>query len=96
MNRDYKERMRSEWHVSHEGVNAILGSCGVSRTTQSFFKSEPVDVDLSCSVLDTLAFDVADVDFRHSLAWCPELPQKRQSLLSIGTVVPVESACRLC
>src|SRR5882724_2368253 len=69
--------------------NAILGSCGVSRTAQSFFESEPVDADLSGSVLDTLAFDVADVDFGHSLAWCPELPQKRQSLLSIWR-------CRSC
>ena len=35
--------------------NAILGSYGVSRTAQYFFKSELVDVDLSCSVFDARA-----------------------------------------
>jgi len=62
--------------------NTILGSCGVSRTAQSFFESELVDVDLSCSVFDARALEEADVDFGQSLATCPEAPQKRQSLLS--------------
>src|SRR5467141_5344165 len=62
--------------------NTILGSYGVSRTAQSFFESELVGVDLSCSVFDTRALDEAEVDFGQSLATCPEAPQKRQSLLS--------------
>src|SRR5882724_5081851 len=62
--------------------NTILGSCGVLRTAQSFFKSELVDVDFSCSVFDALALEEAEVDFGQSLAMCPEVPQKRQSLLS--------------
>jgi len=63
--------------------NAILRSCGVSRTAQSFFESEPVDADLSCSAFDAQALDEAKVDFGQSLAMCPEAPQKRQSLLSM-------------
>ena len=43
--------------------NAILGSCRVSRTAQSFFKSELVDADLSCSVFDAWALEEAEVDF---------------------------------
>src|SRR5882724_2943597 len=35
-----------------------------------------------CSVFDTLALEEAEVDFGQSLAMCPEVPQKRQSLLS--------------
>src|SRR5882724_10010906 len=62
--------------------NAILRSCGVSRTAQSFFESEPVDADLSWPVFDALALEEAKVDFGQSLATCPEVPQKRQSLLS--------------
>src|SRR5467141_4626254 len=62
--------------------NAILGSCIVSRTAQSFFESKLVDADLSCSVFDARALDEAEVDFGQSLATCPEVPQKRQSLLS--------------
>src|SRR5882724_11903053 len=62
--------------------NAILGSCGVSRTAQSFFESEPVDADLSCSAFDAWALDEAEVDFGQSLVTCLEAPQKRQSLLS--------------
>ena len=62
--------------------NTILGSCGVSRTAQSFFKSMLEDVDLSWSVLDTWALEEAKVDFGQSLVTCPEVPQKRQSLLS--------------
>ena len=31
--------------------STILGSCRVSRTAQSFFESELVDADLSCSAL---------------------------------------------
>src|SRR5882672_765610 len=62
--------------------NAILGSCGVLRTAQSFFEYELVDEDLSCSVFDARALEEAEVDFGQSLATCPEAPQKRQSLLS--------------
>src|SRR5882724_3777253 len=62
--------------------NAILGSCGVSRTAQSFFESELVDMDLSCSAFDARALDEAKVDFGQSLVMCPEAPQKRQNLLS--------------
>src|SRR5882724_12006927 len=62
--------------------NAILRSCRVLRTAQSFFESEPVDADLSCSAFDAWALDEAEVDFGQSLATCPETPQKRQSLLS--------------
>src|SRR5882724_7689379 len=62
--------------------STILGSCRVSRTAQSFFESELVDTDLSCSVFDALALEDAKVDFGQSLAMCPEVPQKRQSLLS--------------
>src|SRR5882672_2697962 len=62
--------------------NAILGSCGVSRTAQSFFASVPEDTDLSCSVLEARALEEAEVDFGQSLATCPEMPQKRHSLLS--------------
>src|SRR5882672_5188301 len=40
------------------------------------------DADLSCSVLDAQALEEAKVDFRQSLATCPEVPQKRHSLLS--------------
>src|SRR5882724_7890748 len=35
-----------------------------------------------CSVFDTLALEEAEVDFGQSLETCPEVPQKRQSLLS--------------
>jgi len=62
--------------------NTILGSCGVLRTDQSFFESVPEDVDLSWSVLDIWALEEAEVDFGQSLAMCPEVPPKRQSLLS--------------
>src|SRR5882724_11547924 len=62
--------------------NAILGSCGILRTAQSFFESVLEDVDLSWSVLDTQALEEAKVDFGQSLVTCPEVPQKRQSLLS--------------
>src|SRR5467141_3667361 len=62
--------------------NAILGLCVVSRTAQSFFESELVDTDLSCSVFDARALEEAEVDFGQSLATCPEALQKRQSLLS--------------
>src|SRR5882724_10226229 len=62
--------------------NAILRSCGVSRTAQSFFKSELVVTDLSCSAFDARALDESKVDFGQSLVTCPEAPQKRQSLLS--------------
>jgi len=47
-----------------------------------FFESKLEDVDLSWSVLDTWALEEAKVDFGQSLATCPEVPQKRQSLLS--------------
>ena len=62
--------------------NANLGSCGVSRIAQSFFKSVLEDADLSWSVLDAQALEEAEVDFGQSLVTCPEVPQKRQSLLS--------------
>ena len=62
--------------------NAILRSCRVSRTAQSFFKSKPVEGDLSCSAFDAWALDEAEVDFGQSLVMCLEAPQKRQSLLS--------------
>ena len=62
--------------------NAILGSCEVSRTAQSFFESVPEDADLSCSDLDAWALAEAELDFGQSLATCPAVPQKRQSLLS--------------
>src|SRR5882724_4928663 len=62
--------------------NAILRSCGVSRTAQSFFESMLEDVDLSWSVFDTWALEEAKVYFGQSLVMCPEVPQKRQSLLS--------------
>src|SRR5882672_8456904 len=62
--------------------NAILGSCTVSRTAQSFFESELEDADLSCSVLDAWALEEAEVYFGQSLETCPEVPQKRHSLLS--------------
>src|SRR5882724_8444055 len=52
------------------------------KTAQSFFKSVPEDMDLSWSVFDALALEKAKVDFGQSLAMCPEVPQKRQSLLS--------------
>src|SRR5882724_5393052 len=52
------------------------------KTAQSFFKSVPEDMDLSWSVLDAQALEEAKVDFGQSLARCPEVPQKRQSLLS--------------
>jgi len=42
----------------------------------------PEDADLSWSVLDAWALEEAKVDFGQSLATCPEVPQKRQSLLS--------------
>src|SRR5882672_5433089 len=62
--------------------NAILGSCKVSRTAQSFFESMLEDMDLSCSVLDAQALEEAEVDFGQSLVMCLEVPQKRHSLLS--------------
>src|SRR5882724_9003921 len=40
------------------------------------------DTDLSWSVLDAQALEEAEVDFGQSLVTCPEVPQKRQSLLS--------------
>src|SRR5882724_2071583 len=40
------------------------------------------DMDLSWSVLDAWALEEAEVDFGQSLATCPEVPQKKQSLLS--------------
>ena len=42
----------------------------------------PEDMDLSWSVLDAQALEEAKVDFGQSLAMCPEVPQKRQNLLS--------------
>src|SRR5882724_11815739 len=39
-------------------------------------------MDLSWSVLDAWALEEAEVDFGQSLVTCPEVPQKRQSLLS--------------
>ena len=62
--------------------NTILGLCEVSRTDQSFFASVLEDADLSCSVLDAWALEEAEVDFGQSLATCPEVSQKRHSLLS--------------
>ena len=38
--------------------------------------------DLSWSFLDAQALEEAEVDFGQSLVTCPEVPQKRQSLLS--------------
>ena len=46
-----------------------------------FFESVPEDADFPWSVLDSQALEEADVDFGNSLATCPEVPQKRQSLL---------------
>src|SRR5882672_8626219 len=62
--------------------NTILGSCEVLRTAQSFFESMQEDVDWSYSVLDAQGLEEAKVDFGQSLEMCPEVPQKRQSLLS--------------
>ena len=50
--------------------NAILASCRVSRTAQSFFKSVPEDTDLSWSVLDAWALEEPEVDCGKSLAMC--------------------------
>src|SRR6266481_665777 len=36
----------------------------------------------SCAVLEALALEEAEEDFRQSFATCPELPQKRQRFLS--------------
>jgi len=62
--------------------DAILRSCGVLRTAQSFLESMLEDVDLSCSDLDTCALVEAELYFGPSLATCPVVPQMRQSLLS--------------
>src|SRR5882724_6211773 len=62
--------------------NAILRSCGVSRTAQSFFESMLEDADLSWSVLNTWDLEEAKVYFGQSLVMCPEVPQQRWSLLS--------------
>src|SRR5882672_1220012 len=57
--------------------------CAESRGLLSlFFESELDDVDLSCSVLDARALEEAELDLGQSLATCPEVPQKRQRLLS--------------
>src|SRR5882672_1034971 len=48
--------------------NAILRSCEVLRTAQSFFESELEDADLSSTVLDAWALEEAKLDFRQSLA----------------------------
>jgi len=68
--------------ISQRKFNAILGSCEVSRTAQSFFESMLEDADLSCSSAGCSGFGEAEVDFGQSLAMCPEVPQKRHSLLS--------------
>ena len=52
------------------------------KTAQSFVKSMPEDTDLSWSVLDAQTLEEAKVYFLQSLVTCPEVPQKRQSLLS--------------
>ena len=40
--------------------NAILRSYGVLRTAQSFFESDLVDADLSCSVFEARALEEAE------------------------------------
>ena len=47
MNQDYKERMHSEWHVSHEGVKHHPQVVRSLKDPQSFFESVLVDADLS-------------------------------------------------
>ena len=61
--------------------NTILGLCRVSRTAQSFFESEPVGTDLSCSAFDARALDEAKVDFGQSSL-------SRQCCLSWGVSFP--------
>ena len=41
------ERVDASKSFHMREFNVILGSCGVSRTAQSFFESMPEDVDLS-------------------------------------------------
>ena len=61
--------------------NAILRLCGVSRTAQSFLS--PCWKMQTCPGQSwTWALEEAKVDFGQSLVTCPEVPQKRDNLLS--------------
>src|SRR6202050_44700 len=66
------------------GINTALGPCGVQRAALYFFKSSaevPSDLSDLPFAARPFAFMAEEEDFGHSLAVCPNPPQKRQRLL---------------
>src|ERR1700683_4737134 len=65
-------------------INTALGLCGVQRAAHYFFESSaevPSDLSDLPFAARPLAFMAEEEDFGHSLAVCPNPPQKRQRLL---------------